>query len=81
MRRANSELKLQILKQMEKSVDELLRRSDSADLYSVGAKTVEDEYYYKGESEAYLQARNILAKVFIDLDDNINEIFSYTRDY
>ena len=81
MRRANSDLKLQILKKFEQSIDLLLKKSDTADLYSVGAKTVEDECYYKGESEAYLQARNILADIFINLDDNITELFSYTRDH
>ena len=81
MRRNNSELKLQILKKIEKTIDNLLKKSDSADLYMVGAKTLEDEYYYKGESEAYMQARHMVAEIFINLDDNISELFSYSCDF
>tara|TARA_R110000868_G_scaffold102014_3_gene280921 strand:- start:18232 stop:18477 length:246 start_codon:yes stop_codon:yes gene_type:complete len=81
MRRTNRELGLHILKDIEKTIDTLLKRSDSADLYKIGAKTLEDEAYYKGESEAYLQARNMVAKIFVDLDDSITELFEYTRDY
>ena len=81
MRKPNRELRLDILKKMEKTIDNLLKRSDSADLYMVGAKCQEDEAYYKGESEAYIQARNMVAEVFIELDESIAEVFEHHRDY